>query len=162
MVGHVQDGWASFAFVPEGWTPPPLEAQRAQVRERIADPETWAMIAVTPERSVGHISFIPGHERSAGDTASDWAQRPPVPGLAHLWQLFVIREWHGSGVGDRLHAAALEEMRARGFTAARLYTPTDNARARRFYERRGWRAAGGEYHQGLELSMTEYRLDLAQ
>jgi hypothetical protein len=47
---------------------------------------------------------------------------------------------------------------ARGFTAMRLFTPADQARARRFYEREGWTVAGAPFtHEDLHLSMVEYR-----
>jgi GNAT superfamily N-acetyltransferase len=47
-------------------------------------------------------------------------------------------EW-GSGVAATLHDAAVEGLRALGCTEARLWVLEENARARRFYERRGWR-----------------------
>jgi hypothetical protein len=35
-----------------------------------------------------------------------------------------------------------------------------HARARRFYERRGWSAAGEDYNEELALTLTEYHLRL--
>ena len=60
------------------------------------------------------------------------------PGLVHFRQLFVTRGHWGTGLARRLHAAAIDEARARGFTAMRLFTPGGQERARRFYEREGW------------------------
>jgi len=37
----------------------------------------------------------------------------------------------------------------------------DMARARRFYERRGWTVTGEEWSEDLTLMLTEYRLVLA-
>jgi GNAT superfamily N-acetyltransferase len=51
------------------------------------------------------------------------------------------RAW-GSGLAAELHAAAVAELRARGVDAARLWVLEHNVRARRFYERHGWRADG--------------------
>jgi hypothetical protein len=50
------------------------------------------------------------------------------------------------------------EPGARGFTAMRLFTPAAQARARRFYEREGWTAAG-EPSDELDFGMplVEYR-----
>ncbi|MEA2214274.1 MAG: hypothetical protein QOF83_4222 [Solirubrobacteraceae bacterium] len=45
-------------------------------------------------------------------------------------------------------------------TRARLYTPSGHVRARRFYERRGWRSQEESWSAGLGLELVEYRLDL--
>ena len=42
----------------------------------------------------------------------------------------------------------------------RLYTPAGQARARRFYEREGFAAAGGPQDRGLGLPVIEYRRPL--
>jgi hypothetical protein len=56
-----------------------------------------------------------------------------------------------------LHDAAITEMRAQGYVSARLFTPTDHARARRFYERREWQAVDDRFNEELGLRLTEYR-----
>lgn len=48
----------------------------------------------------------------------------------------------GSGAAAALHDAALAELAARGVERARLWVLEGNGRARRFYERRGWRPDG--------------------
>jgi tRNA dimethylallyltransferase len=58
--------------------------------------------------------------------------------------LYVVPEEWGNGVADRLHDEALRALAAAGSTTARLWVLEDNARARRFYERRGWRRDGSE------------------
>lgn len=83
-----------------------------------------------------------------------------VPGLAHLWQLFVLPEWWGRGVAALLHDAAIAEMRAQGYRVGRLVTPSPHVRARRFYERRGWSPVEEEWNDELALMVTEYRLVL--
>jgi hypothetical protein len=50
-------------------------------------------------------------------------------------------------------------MRAQGYASARLYTPFQHARARRFYERRGWTAEEA-WNDDLALPLTDYRLAL--
>jgi hypothetical protein len=52
-------------------------------------------------------------------------------------------------------------MRLQGYRRARLYTPSLHARARRFYERRGWSAGGEAWNQNLALMLTEYVRELA-
>ena len=53
-------------------------------------------------------------------------------------------------------------MRAQGYSSARLFTPSLHARARRFYERRGWEVIDEQWNQWLDLLMAEYRLELGQ
>ena len=72
----------------------------------------------------------------------------PVPGraLAHLRNLFVGREFWGTGLARTLNAAAVEAARERGYTELRLFTPAGQDRARRFYEREGWAQVGESFH----------------
>jgi GNAT superfamily N-acetyltransferase len=48
----------------------------------------------------------------------------------------------GTGVADALHDVAVVQLRAQGVERARLWTLEENHRARRFYERHGWRLDG--------------------
>jgi GNAT superfamily N-acetyltransferase len=57
-------------------------------------------------------------------------------------QVYVAAAERGSGVADVLMADAEERIRAAGHTTAWLAVVEGNARARRFYERRGWRDDG--------------------
>jgi ribosomal protein S18 acetylase RimI-like enzyme len=59
-----------------------------------------------------------------------------------LFAIYVEPEVFGDGVGYALAAAAANELRARGYARAILWVLEQNARARRFYERQGWRADG--------------------
>jgi hypothetical protein len=60
-----------------------------------------------------------------------------------------------------LLGAGLEAARERGFARMRLFTPEGQARARRFYEREGWRVAGAAFvPPALGLALVEYRLEL--
>lgn len=159
---HVQAGFDSYArFAPPGWAPPQVAAEATTTEALLRDPNTWALLALHDGEAVGHVSFFPGRERAATNRPGDWRTRPLIPGLAHLWQLFVLEPWWGRGVAPALHEAAVAEMRERGFTRGRLYTPSDHIRARRFYERRGWVAGEDAFHDGLALMLTEYWLELA-
>jgi GNAT superfamily N-acetyltransferase len=55
-----------------------------------------------------------------------------------LEALFVVPEHWGGGVAGRLHDEALARIAAAGCAAAELVVMTENLRARRFYEHRGW------------------------
>ena len=110
---------------------------------------------------VGQVGFGPGWERRADDVPDELGDdRPLVPGLAHLWHLFVLPQWWGTEVARKLHELALAEMREQGYERTRLFTPSLHARARRFYERRGWSAVDEQHNSELGLDMTEYRLEL--
>jgi|SRR5215207_1898316 len=57
-------------------------------------------------------------------------------------QVFVGRAARGSGLAAELLGAAESQVAAAGHDGAWLAVVTGNARARRFYERCGWRDAG--------------------
>ena len=65
-----------------------------------------------------------------------------IAGVESCWLhgFYVRPEWWGSGIADELHDAALAAMP--DCPELRLWTLTENHRARRFYERRGWRLNG--------------------
>jgi GNAT superfamily N-acetyltransferase len=137
-------------FMPEGWTPPPTE--RELMRAQLADPAVWCRVAEAGGAMAGHVAFMP---------AAIHGGRPdPDPALAHLWQLFVREEHWGSGIATALHAAAVEEAARRGFSSFRLFTPAAQARARRFYEREGWRVAPPPFVEENWGELVEYRRPL--
>jgi GNAT superfamily N-acetyltransferase len=55
---------------------------------------------------------------------------------------YVLPERWGSDVAPVLYAAGMDLIRASGARSAHLWVLEANARARRFYERRGWRENG--------------------
>jgi RimJ/RimL family protein N-acetyltransferase len=60
-------------------------------------------------------------------------------------------------------AAALGALRASGFATASLWVLEDNPRARRFYEREGWRHDGAKREEeflGVPISEVRYRIEL--
>jgi GNAT superfamily N-acetyltransferase len=59
-----------------------------------------------------------------------------------LEAMYVLPAAWGRGLADELHAAAVDQLRAHGAMRARLWVLELNARARRFYERHGWRPDG--------------------
>ena len=149
VVAEGFEGYRSFA--PAGWTPPPMAEHERYLSDRLWDPETWATLAEQGDTIAGIVSMTPAS-----------ISRHPVadPRLAHLWQLFIAREWWGSGLATSLHALVTEAAGTRGYTAMRLFTPADQERARRFYEREGWRIAAAEMDDEIGFAVVEYRLDL--
>jgi GNAT superfamily N-acetyltransferase len=136
------DGYRAFA--PPGWLPPDArsDGEIARVRARLAEPTTWAMIAEDGALVAGHAGYVP----QAG-----------APGSAHLWQLFVRPPWWGSGVAVALLDAALAAAVAEGYRRMRFFTPREQARARAFYERQGFRHTGWEgFEEAIGLVLVEY------
>ena len=113
----------------------------------------WSLVAESDGRIVGHVAFLHAHTHDE--------PRAPIPGLAHVWRVFVAPEHWGTGLARELLRRAHAGMRERGYTRARLYTPKSQLRARAFYEREGWRPTGEQdYSDWLQLELVEYRLDL--
>ncbi len=80
-----------------------------------------------------------------------------------LYAIYALPEAWGSGVGRVLMEAALASLREEGFLAAILWVLEDNPRARRFYEREGWRHDGGrreDEHLGARVAEVRYRIEL--
>ena len=87
----------------------------------------------------------------------------PVAGsaLAHLRNLFVGRDFWGTGLARTLNAAAIDAARERGYRRCACFTPARQERARRFYEREGWVQVGEPFHDpGPDLELVEYRYAL--
>jgi GNAT superfamily N-acetyltransferase len=118
------DTWRAFA--PAGWTPRPFADSVAFTRRLLAARGAWALLADIAGEPAGHCAMIPG----------DWDE----PRSVVLWALFVRPAWWGTGLADRLHDAFVAEAGERGYPLAWLSVPARHARARRFYERREWRA----------------------
>jgi GNAT superfamily N-acetyltransferase len=150
----VHDGFVGYGtFAPGGWEPPPREPMRDELAALLPREDFWCLLAEVDGEPAGHVAFLPAE-------ASRWSISEP--GVAHLLQLFLRPAFHGTGLAAELLERALEEMRSRGFTVARLFTPAGYERARRFYEREGWRAAGEPFHASeLGLELIEYRRDVA-
>jgi GNAT superfamily N-acetyltransferase len=154
MLETMRIGFASFrAWAGPEFDPPPVMIELPRVREGLALPTTWALLAFSGTEPAGHVAVTQARVREE--------PRADIPGLAHLWTLFVRPPWWGSGLATRLNAVAVDEAARRGYTAIRLHTPAGNARARAFYEREGWRTDGVLIPEPLlGLDLVEYRRDL--
>jgi ribosomal protein S18 acetylase RimI-like enzyme len=112
---------AAFAHVfPQDRYPFPDDEIRDAWRTALGDPEVEVYVAEVGGAAVGSVSVGGGYLRT----------------------LYVLPACQGTGVGSSLHDHALERLRERGQSEARLWTLAENASGRRFYERRGWHATG--------------------
>jgi GNAT superfamily N-acetyltransferase len=98
----------------------PDAAIRADWISALTDPHAETYIAFQNDDAVGVVSL--GH------------------GL--LATLYVMPESWSRGVGSALHDLALDRLREANVQEARLWTLTENHRARAFYEKRGWSLTG--------------------
>jgi RimJ/RimL family protein N-acetyltransferase len=98
----------------------PAEAIRADWISALTNPDGETYIAFEDDEAVGVVSLSEGV----------------------LQTLYVVPELWSRGIGSALHDLALDRLRARNVQEARLWTLTENHRARAFYERRGWRLTG--------------------
>jgi GNAT superfamily N-acetyltransferase len=144
-------GFASFReWTAADWDPPETGFEVWHFREALGRRCVWGLVGVEDGEMSGHVAFVQARERDE--------PRPEIPGVAHLWQLFVRPRWWGSGLATELNRLAVEEATRRGYETMRLFTPAGHARARAFYEREGWSTDGEavfEPHLGLEI--VEYR-----
>jgi GNAT superfamily N-acetyltransferase len=139
-------------WTPVGWNPPARTEMLIGLLQRFPHDGSWAHIASEGRLPAGHISLRPDRDAD-GDPRGD---------VALLTQLFVREEYWGSGLAAQLNAIGREDMVQRGFAQGRLLVARGHQRARRFYEREGWRATGEHETSGeLGLELAEYLLDLS-
>lgn len=129
------------AFAPAEWKPVPPPDEVEMTTAQLARRDTWALLAEIAGEPAAHVSLFPYWQPG---------------GAVYLWQLFVRPPWWGTGLAAGLHDAFVAEARDRGYREARLHTPAGHGRARRFYERRAWRATG-QVVTWRSLPVVEYR-----
>lgn len=86
-------------------------------------------------------------------------------GTGEVTTIYVLPEHWGTGLGPALMSAVLEALTADGFPAATLWVLEGNERARRFYERGGWRPDGAsrvDERFGFPIAEVRYRRELSE
>jgi GNAT superfamily N-acetyltransferase len=108
---------AAFAHIfPPELYPFPDDLIRTAWQEALADPDVEVFVAEADGEPIGSVSV-------GGD---------------FLRTLYVLPAHWRTGLGTALHDHALERLRARGCTRAKLWTLEENWNARRYYEKRDW------------------------
>lgn len=95
-------------------------------------PDVRWQVATVEDEPIGYAKLTP--------------LRAPVPdaapGALELQQIYVLADWHGSGVAERLMQWGLAEARASGAPEVYLTVFDHNQRAKRFYTRHGFEEVG--------------------
>jgi ribosomal protein S18 acetylase RimI-like enzyme len=143
---HVRTWQAAYAHVFGAERLAAIDAggRRAQWERSITRGGVW--VAEDEGRVVGFVSV--GASRHA-------------EGEGELYAIYVLPEAWGLGAAPALLRPAVEALRA-AYPTSILWVLDDNPRARRFYEREGWRPDGGtqtEEFLGVPVTEVRYRLD---
>jgi ribosomal protein S18 acetylase RimI-like enzyme len=139
--------WGYRGLLPDGT----LDALSVDERER-----QW-VASFTQGWREGDACFLAEDDRGralgfcACGPAADEPVAPPH-GAGEVYSVYLRAAAKDRGVGWRLMDVAESAMRAHGFDRAVLWVLEANARARSFYERRGW---------GWDGTRAEHRFDLA-
>lgn len=101
---------------------------------------------------------------AVGAYRTDQDDSGPVPpaGSGEVNAVYVLPAAWGRGAGRELLAYGLGELRGQGLVPVLLWVFAANERARRFYERAGFRADGGTHDYeigGATLPEVRYRHD---
>lgn len=135
---HRESATTAYAeiFPPDRFRFPDAE-MRAHWASAVGDRDSEVLLAERDSVAVGFATVSPG-----------W-----------LRNLFVVPAEWGRGVGGALHDEAVALLRRHG-AEARLWVLEENARARRFYESRGWRDDGGRSKSEFPPHPPELRYTL--
>ena len=128
---------------PRPLSPPPVPAPVAEI---------IGYASFGPERGV---DGAPLPERAGRDGS-------PRPRCAELYALYVTPAWWSTGTGRDLMCRVLDETQAGGYPRIVLWVLEQNARARSFYERSGFRLDGRSFVPDWLGGVTEvcYARDL--
>ena len=142
------DLWAASAraafipLLPDGHVFPEQTPER--VRARLDDPDVSMLVADDGELA-GFTACGVSRDRDVGRE------------IGEIWSFFVaVSRWR-AGIGRALMAAALADLRGRGYAEASVWSFADNARANAFYEARGFEPDGAERREQAWAGALEVR-----
>lgn len=156
---HVRSWKAAYpGLVPQSYldslTPEQRQGPWEQILAGAESPAQATLVLVDGpgDDVVGFVSFAPTRDQGGNPDT-----------VAEVQTLYLDPDTWGRGGGELLLSAALEQLAQAGFTSVTLWTLETNERARRFYERRGWRLDGAtKIHDWNAFVATDvrYRLSL--
>ena len=130
-----------------------VDDREAMWLDAFADPapKSGAFVAEVDGRIVGFASFGPSRDEDVPERTGE------VPAI------YVDPSVLGTGVGRELFEVATLALRDAGFARATLWVLEENALARRFYEKGGWRwdgAVGAHMFECANEPVVRYAVDL--
>lgn len=121
-------------------------ARRWRSRLRTVPARETVLVA---EHAGGVVAFCSVGPARDGDCDPEWT--------GELYAIYAVEAEWGRGTGRALHEAAVGALRAARFADAVLWVLETNARARRFYERCGWRPDGAAKEETYGRPVVEVR-----
>jgi ribosomal protein S18 acetylase RimI-like enzyme len=124
--------------------------------------EQWRQHLAAPKEG-GSVLIIDLDTQVAGFIAVGASRDEDGQNPGEVRAIYLAPEQWNRGHGLQLMAAGLDELRAGGFREATLWVLDRNDRARRFYERNGWRldsAVKVDHGFGFTLDEVRYRRQL--
>ena len=143
--------WQSWQETYDGLVDPAFLAARTQetslkYAERAFDMGYPSLIAVDEQdRAIGFADYGPCRDAEDADDGEVYA-------------IYVLRDYHGAGVGPALMTAALERLEDRRKVV--VWVLQGNERAIRFYQKMGFRLDGKQQTIRLGTDVTELRMTL--
>jgi GNAT superfamily N-acetyltransferase len=152
---HVESWLAAYSTIlgPEKMSQLSVDEREHAWAERLnvdsADP-LRAFVIELEGTVVGFSLTLPGRDDDLDPTTT-----------AELVGLYFVRSAWRQGLGTKLQARALDELRVQGFQHAVLWVLEDNDRARRFYEASGWHMDKRDpSYRDFNAACLRYRLAL--
>jgi ribosomal protein S18 acetylase RimI-like enzyme len=146
--------WAYRDLLPEVLLAGLSEERRATMwRNAIGEGKGHIVVAADGEALVGFVAAGPERDGPGGADVGE------------IYALYLRQDAAGTGLGRALIDGAIEALAHRGARAVVLWVLEGNTRARRFYERVGFRADGEtkiESRDDGDLHELRYALDLAR
>lgn len=126
-----------------------LPVWRARLEEQTAEARAW--VALRHDVVVGYVYAGPSRDPDADPART-----------GEIYDLYVVAEHWRGGLGRMLMSAAVEALRSTGRCRVTLWVIDGNARARRFYESRGFAADGARRTAPSGVEEIRYGADVGQ
>ena len=121
------------------------------MRARLGSSEVSLLLADDGGELAGFVGCGVSRDRDTG------------PEVGEIWSFFVAADRWRAGVGRALMAAALDDLRLRGYAEATVWSFDSNGRANAFYEAQGFTRDGTTRTEEVWAHLLEarYRCALA-
>lgn len=109
---------------------------------------------IPPEKTYVAVT---ADDRIAGFCAVGASRDEDRPDDGEVYMLYVSPDHWGGRVSNQLFEAGVAYLRGRDFAHLLLWVLEDNARARRFYERKGWQPDGAKKPSFSKPALSQVR-----